>query len=99
MLFFTKSRKIGVLRLILNYADLSQPSCILIDRFAIFSGASIRQTDKFVKEYREFSKARKGSPGFEDFLTVGEEKELITLRAIKLQQFKEYLENQLKEGD
>ena len=73
MLFFTKSRKIGVLRLILNYADLSQPSCILIDRFAIFSGASIRQTDKFVQEYRELSKARKGAEGFKDFPAVDEE--------------------------
>ena len=92
MLFFTKSHKIGVLRLILNCADLSWPSCILIDRFAIFSGASIRQTDKFVKEYRQFSKAIKGSPGFEDFPTIAE-RELITLRATKLRQFKEYLEN------
>ena len=92
MLFFTKSRKIKILRLILNYADLSQPSCILIDRFAIFSGASIRQTDKFVQEYRELSKAMKGSPGFEDFPTINGD-ELIKLRAIKLRQFKEYLEN------
>jgi len=99
MLFFTKSRKIKVLRLILNYADLSWPSSILIDDFAILSGASLLQADKFIEEYRQFSKARKGFAGFEDFPTINEGEALIKLRAIKLQQFKEYLENQLKKGD
>jgi hypothetical protein len=95
MLFFTKRRKIKVLRLILNYADLSWPSCVLIDDFALFSGASLRQADKFIEEYRRISKARKGFVGFEDFPDISEEEELIKLRAIKLQRFKEYLENQL----
>lgn len=93
MLFFTKSRKIKVLRLILNYADLSWPSCILVEGFAIDSGASLRQAKEFIKEYRQFSKAKKGIVGFEDFPAVNKEDELINLRAIKLRQFKEYLED------
>ena len=95
MLFFTKRRKIKVLQLILNYADLSWPSCILIEGSAIIFGASLRQAKKFVEEYCQISKARKGLTGFEDFPTINEEEDLIKLRAIKLQQFKEYLENQL----
>ena len=93
MVFFTKSRKIKVLRLILNYADLFWPSCILVDDFAIFSGASRQQADKFIEEYRQFSKARKGFPGFEDFPTINEGEKLIELRTIKLRQFKKYLED------
>ena len=98
MLFFTRKHKVRIVRLVLSYADLSQPSCILIDDFATFSGASLRQAAKFLEEYRQFSKARKGFVGFEDFLDI-DIRELSKLRAIKLRQFKEYLEDQLNKGD
>jgi hypothetical protein len=90
MLFFTRRKKLRIVEAVINCGDLDQPSCTILSEFAKLAGASRKQRQSFIKEYRAVTGARYGSIGFIG-LPLEKGAPLKMLRLFKLTEFYVYL--------